>query len=176
MLAVTLLGIDFSGLSLGHALALAGGMLLLMALQWASKWIDSKGVEFVKGELEKLRTKANENSLLGQIAADDAVINILEASLPEVLHEAGDEVQQAVATGNLKNFPWQTLAQNLWAKAKPQVEGGVHNYIAQSSFRDATVIAQQVIKRFLAKKALAQTGIIADPPRTEAATTAEPVK
>lgn len=158
---------DFSQLTQGHVLASVLGILLLQALQWASKWLDGKGVDFVKAELEKLRTKMNENSILSQIQADDAVINILEACLPDVVHELGADVQQALADGKIDKADWVMIGTKVWEKAKPQIQGGANDYIKASSFSDGAAIAQIIAKRFFVKQSLAVKGVIVEPARAD---------
>jgi hypothetical protein len=149
------------GLGWAHIAACLGGGMFVMLLQWVAKWLDSKGSDFVIAELRKLQAKANENSVVGQIAADDAVEGILEKCIPDVIHTLDATVQQDLADGKIDKADWIGIGQKLWATAKPQVQGGVNDYLKNSSFKDAEVLAMAVAKRFFTKQKLAQAGVIA---------------
>lgn len=162
---------DFiKNLGWSHMAMVLGGIIVTKLAIWAAKWLDGSGAEFIQKEFEKLRAKINENTLLSQIAADDAIIRILEQCIPEVLHELSDEAQQAAAAGDWSKIDLKDLGNRLWLKAKPQIEGGVHDYIKESSFKDATAIALQIFQRFVAKNKLSKAGVIAEPARATPAT------
>ena len=142
------------------ASVLLGGMIVIF-LKWVAKWLDGHGVEFVKAELEKLRSKANENSLLGQILADAAVVEILEKTLPSVVHLLSDEIKVALTAGNLDNIPWEDIGKKVWAAAEPQITGGVNDYLKASSFnQDGATLAAAVAKRFFVAQKLVKDGVV----------------
>lgn len=142
------------------------GVVALAILRWVSGWLTGeKAAAFVKDELEKLRTKINENSVLSQLHCDDACIDILESVIPEVLSEVNDATQQALAAGNLSAVDWAALAKQAWAKAKPQITGGANDYLKNSSFGDGEVLAQMVIQRFFKTQVAQAKGLITDAPR-----------
>jgi hypothetical protein len=129
-----------------------GGMLLMRLCQWAGKWFDDKGAEFVKAELQKLGEKLNQNSILSQIQADDACIKIVENALTVVIPTLGKEVAALLSDGKITAEERKAILATIWAEAEPQIKGGANDYLKQSSFADAKVLVELVIKRFFAKK------------------------
>lgn len=115
---------------------------------------------YIKKELEKLRAEIHANSLVGQLKADDAIINILEATIPEVLHDAGTELQEAVLNGTLGSVDWTEFGKTLWAKVEPQIVGGANDYLKNSSFQDEEALVQMVIGRFFKGQAMAAKGLV----------------
>jgi len=150
-----------------HVAVGLGGGLLIMLLQWAAKWLDSKGSDFVIAELRKVQAKINENSLMGQIQADDAVEAILEKCIPSVIATLDATLQKDLADGKLDKADWIGIGMKVWAAAKPQIEGGAHDYLKASSFKDAEVLAMIVAKRFFTKQKLAKDGVIVEPARAD---------
>ncbi len=159
---------DFSHLLNWQNLAiLLGGVVGAKVLAWVAGWIEGHGATFVKAELDKVQTKLNENSILGQISADDAVIGILEDAIPEVLHEATTDVTTALADGKIDSVEWKDIGAKLWAKARSHIQGGANDYLLHSSFQDGTAIAAIVAKRFFIKQKLQKDGVITDAARAE---------
>jgi hypothetical protein len=160
-------------MDLGHLLTwqniaiLLGGVVGTKIVAYLAGWVDGHAEVFVKKELEQLRAKMNENSVLGQIGADDAVVDILEAAIPEVLHEATTDIAAALADGKIDAVEWKDIGAKLWAKAKDHIQGGKNDYLANSSFDDGAAIASIVAKRFFIKQKLQKDGVITDPARTE---------
>jgi len=146
-----------------------GGLVGAKVFAWFASWIDGKGAAFIKDELTKLQEKLNQNSVLSQIHADDAVIGILEDTIPDVLHEATDDIKAALADGKIDAVEWKDIGAKLWGKAKDHIQGGANDYLKNSSFEDGAAIAAIVAKRFFVKQKLQKDGVIADPPRAEVA-------
>jgi hypothetical protein len=152
---------DAGGDSLWKSGALAlGGMLLMKLFSWVSGWIDGKGKEWINEHFAQLQEKLNSNALLAQIQADDAVIGILEASIPEVLLELSDTAQNDLKNGKFDAVDWQGIGTRLWARVQPQVMGGVHDYLKASSFKDGAVVAAWVMQRFFKKQEAAKKGLV----------------
>lgn len=136
-------------------------LVVYPVLQWLKSWIDNKGAQVVVDELKKVQAKINENSLVGQIAADDALFAIVENAIPEVIHELSDTLKNDLKDGKLNAVDWKDFAARVWAKIEPQVKGGANDYLKQSSFADGKVLAELVIKRFFSKQKAAAAGVIA---------------
>jgi hypothetical protein len=75
-------------------------------VQWAADLFTSKGEEFVHAKLDALQAKLNENSLLGQIAADDAVTAILQDAIPTVIHELSETAKKDLEDGKFDKVDW----------------------------------------------------------------------
>ncbi len=150
-----------------HWHALAIGAVVTGSLAWLAKKLDTSGGAFVVKELEKLRVKANENSILSQLACDDALINILEDSIPLVLSELDDETQKALAAGSIEAVDWTAFGKNLYAIVKDNVEGGINNYLTNSSHADGQVLASLIAKRFFITQKMSAKGLIVDNARAE---------
>lgn len=140
------------------ALAL-GGMLLMKLFAWISSWIDGKGQVWVHERFTKLQETINTNSVMSQIQADDAVLKIVEAAIPEVLHEIADTAQKDLADGKFDAVDWSGLGARLWLKVKPQIEGGKNDYLKNSSFADGQAVATMIIQRWFKKKLAAKKGL-----------------
>ncbi len=149
-----------------HWVGLSVGALSVTALGWVMRFLDTKGAQYAHDELEKLRAKSNSNSVLGQIAADDAVISILEDSIPLVLNDLDTATQQAIAGGSITAVDWKQFGSNLWDVAKFHVEGGINDYLAHSSYDDGKTIAELIAKRFFVTQKMQQAGLVVDPPRS----------
>jgi hypothetical protein len=150
----------------GVALIL-GGVVGAKIIGFIADWLNGKGAEFVHEKLENLQTKLNENSILSQISADDAVIDILEQAIPDVLHEATDDVRAALADGKIDSVEWKDIGAKLWAKSKDHIQGGANDYLKSSSFADGAAIAAIVAQRFFKKQKAQKDGLIVEAPRAE---------
>ena len=148
---------------------LLGGVVGAKVIAYLASWVDGKGLELVRTELEKLRSKMNEQSILSQISADDAVIDILESTIPDVIHEAGIGVTDALADGKIDAVEWKSIGAKLWDKSKAHIQGGANDYLKNSSFQDGAAIAEVVAKRYFVKQKLQKDGVIVDAPRAEVA-------
>lgn len=146
---------------------LLSGAIGIQFFSFIAEWLNTKGSEFVHDELEKLREKLNSNSILGQIAADDAVIDILESAIPDVLHEATDDVRTALADGKIDSVEWKDIGNKLWSKTKDHIQGGTHDYLEASSFEDGVAIATKVAKQFFTTQKAQADGLIVAPARVE---------
>lgn len=148
--------------AIGHVLL---GVVLMQVMKWFAGWIDGKGVELVQDELKKLQTKLNENSVLGQIKADDALIEICEHALPVVINTLSEEVQKDLADGKFDSVSWQHIGAQIWQHAKEQVHGGVNDYLKSSSFEDGTKVAAMVAERFFHLQLAQKKGTVTAPPQ-----------
>ncbi len=143
------------------------GIVVVPCVQWGVKWLDGKGAEFVKTELEALRKKMNENSVLSQISADDAIIDILESTIPDVLAEVNTEVHDHILNGRITSIDWAQFGRNLWTKAKEHIVGGANDYLKNSSFQDGEKLAAMIAQRFFNTQKMAAKGLIVDMPRAD---------
>lgn len=141
------------------------GVVGVGIVKWLAGWINGKGVELVQAELKKLQEKLNENSVLSQIQADDALIEIAEHAIPEVLAEITDTLKNDLKDGKLDKVDWADLGKRLWAKIEPQVRGGVNDYLKTSSFQDGQTLAAMVLKRFFAHQKASAEGVITEAAR-----------
>jgi len=131
---------------------LLGGVVVQRLFAWVSDWLHGKGEAFIKKELEDMRVKLNATALGGQIKADDAVIDALEAAIPELLTKLNDGLKNALLDGTIKSEEIKLLAASLWDCAKQHIQGGAFNYLKESSFADGAVVAEMVLRRWLGKK------------------------
>jgi hypothetical protein len=134
------------------AAILMGGAILMRFATWLASWINGKGAEIVHEKLSAISAQMNQNSLLGQIKADDAIIAILERAIPTVLASIPTELAEALKDGKVTAAEFQSIAAHLWAEASPQIVGGANDYLKESSFSDGKVVAEMVFKRFFAKQ------------------------
>lgn len=141
------------------ALAL-GGMILMKFFSWISSWINGKGKDWVNERFQSLQEKMNANTLLAQIQADDAMVKILEATIPEIVLEISETAQGDLKDGRFDVVDWMGLGKRLWERVKPQVEGGAHDYLKASSFQDGVVLSGWVLQRFFKRQAAAQKGLV----------------
>ncbi len=148
-----------------HWGALMTGMLTAGLLKYVSNYLDTGAGTFVKEELQKLQSKINENSVMSQIAADDAVIDILEGCIPLALHELNEETQAALIDGKITASEWSLIGSKVWNHAKDQIVGGANDYLKNSSWKDGQVIAELVVKKFFTSQKMAAKGLIVDAPR-----------
>jgi len=128
------------------------GAILMRVCMWAADFLSGSGGKKMVELLGKLQEKSNENSVLAQISADDAVINIVKASIPDVLAVVGDNVKKDLKDGKFTKADWEGFGEKLWEAAKPHVISGKNDYLAASSFNDGKAIAALVAKRFFTKK------------------------
>jgi len=137
-----------------------GGMLLMKLFTWLSTWMDGKGKDWVTERFEKLQEKMNSNTLLAQIQADDAVIKILEASIPEIILEISETAQNDLKNGKFDAVDWVGIGKQLWERVKPHVEGGKNDYLKESSFKDGQVLAAWVLQKWFKKQEAAKKGLV----------------
>ena len=137
---------------------LAGGLLTRVGT-FIADWFSGKGAELVGEKLNAFGEKLNQNALLGQIQADDAVIKILEKAVPDVMAELAENLRTDLKDGKLDAQNWENIAQELWKKAEPQIKGGAMDYLKHSSFGDGKVIAAEVFKRMVNKKKAEAAGL-----------------
>ena len=142
------------------------------AVKWVAGWLEGKGANWVKAELDAVQKKMNENSILGQISADDAAINILKQVIPLAIHNASDDLQTRIASGKLTSGDIKQIATDVWTHAEDQIRGGVNDYLKNSSFQDGQVLAETVVKRFFANQSAVQQGLIVDAARVDASAAA----
>jgi hypothetical protein len=164
VLALTVAGFEINWQVV--ALFLAGGVGFKI-VKWASQWLDTKGVEFVTKELQQLQKKLNENSMLGQTQADDALIGIAEHALPEVMHELSSTLQKDLADGRIDTADWKDIGKRIWVKIEPQVRGGANDYLKNSSFQDGEALATMVAKRFFALQSAQKKGLVTEAGRED---------
>lgn len=126
----------------------------------ALSWLENGSIETLKGELEKLRMALHANPVTDQLAASDAIVNILEDYLPEVILELDDTIKVEISNGKISSLDWKSLGASLWAKARAEIETGVTNYMQTSGEKDGEVLAAIVAKKYLTKQAVIQKGII----------------
>lgn len=134
----------------------AGSMLFAKLVSWIASWLDTKGQELVKKELAELHTKINATGVGAQIQADDALFNALEAAIPDVFATLSKDLQAALLDAKLSKEEVFKFAGDLWAAAKPHIEGGAHDYLKNSSFSDGRQVAEMILRRWIAKRQLAK--------------------
>ena len=136
------------------------GMLVMKALSWISSWFDSKGQGWIDERLTKIQDKANENSILSQVKADDAIFDIMRQSIPEVVNELTDTVKADLKDGKLDKVNWEDIGARLWSRVKPHVVGGKNDYLANSSFSDGKVAATWVASKIFNKEKAKKDGLV----------------
>jgi len=141
------------------ALVALGG-LGYKALSWISSWLKDSGKEWIAERFEKLQDLINKNSIMAQIQADEAVMKILEAAIPEVLAEIADTAKKDLQDGKFGKEDWDGLGTRLWEISKPHIYGGKNDYLKESSFEDGRVLAAMVMKKFFNKKKAKKEGLI----------------
>lgn len=138
-----------------------GGIALVgFAAVHIAKWLDTKGVDFVMEELEALRAELHSNDITSQLDASDAVVNILESYIPEVIHEFDDTIKIEVQNGCISSLDWVKLGKDLWAKGKTEVCDGAVNYWKVSGHKDEEALSAIVAKKYFHKQAALQKGLI----------------
>ena len=135
-------------------IAFLTGGVLLKAVQWVAGWLDGKGKEWIADKFGKLEERLDQNSVLSQIQADNAVLDIIKNSLPEVILELGETVQKDLQDGKFDKVDWEGIGGRLWERTKPHIVGGKNDYLKNSSFEDGKAVAAMIAEKFFkAKKA-----------------------
>jgi hypothetical protein len=130
------------------------GGVLLKAIQWVAGWMDGKGKEWIADRFSKLEEKLDQNSVLAQIQADNAVLDIIKNSIPEVFLELTETLQKDIKDGKFDKVDWEGIGGRLWERTKPHIVGGKNDYLKNSSFEDGKAVAAMVVEKFFkAKKA-----------------------
>lgn len=137
-----------------------GGMLAMKLFSWIAGWVDGKGQKWIDERLGKLQDKVNENSVLSQIQADDALFGIIRDAIPEVLAESSDTLRQAFKDGNYDKIDWKDFGSRLWERTKEQIVGGKNDYLKNSSFEDGKVLGAWVAKKVFARKKAKEDGLV----------------
>jgi hypothetical protein len=153
--------IDWTSLITG---VLAGGVLIKLAA-FIATWMNDKGVQIVEAKLNDFGTKLNQNQLMGQIQADDAVVKILKDTLPIVVSKLTADVQADLVAGKMDGAAFKALISDVWAAAKPQITGGAMDYLQHSSFSDGLIVTENVVQHFVGTQKLNTAGVVADPAR-----------
>jgi hypothetical protein len=128
------------------------GGVLLKALQWVAGWMEGKGKEWVAERFSKLEERLDQNSVLAQIQADNAVLDIIKNCIPEALLELTETAQKDLQDGKFDKVDWDGIGARVWERAKPHIVGGKHDYLKTSSFNDGKVVAAMVVSRFFKAK------------------------
>lgn len=149
--------LTFLSLYWPHIFFVAAG---IPAISYGITWLDARGAEFVRAECEKLRAQLRANPVAAQLAASDALVNILESFLPECIHEMDETIKTEISLGKISSLDWKNLGDSLWAKARAEVETGVVNYMQVSGEKDGAVLAALVAKKFFMKQSALQKGLI----------------
>jgi len=130
------------------------GGVLLKAIQWVAGWMDGKGKEWIADRFSKFEEKLDQNSVLSQIQADNAVLDIIKNSIPEVFLELTETLQKDIKDGKFDKVNWEGIGGRLWERTKPHIVGGKNDYLKNSSFDDGKAVAAMVVEKFFkAKKA-----------------------
>lgn len=119
-----------------------------------------KGVECVHTRLEHLRSEINANEIGAQIQADDAIVDLLEGYIPELIHGLDTTIQTEISQGKFSSLDWKVLGANLWAKGRAEIETAAANYMKTSGEKDGEVLAALVAKKFFLKQSALQKGLI----------------
>lgn len=146
---------------------LLSGIVLTKIVGWLADWMEGKGQQWVHDRLEALQAKLNENSLLGQIQADDACTKIVENSIPLLFDELSETLKNDLKDGKLDKVEWQYIGGRLWEKVKPQIEGGKNDYLKNSSFADGKALAAWVAERWFKKQKAVKAGVVVELPPTK---------
>lgn len=119
---------------------------------WVADFLGGRAKEYIGDKIAALQEKLNENSLLGQIEADDAITRILEDAIPTVFDTLSENVKKDLADGKFDKIEWSGIGAKLWDEVKDQIVGGKNDYLANSSFDDGKAIATWVIQNWFKKK------------------------
>jgi hypothetical protein len=136
------------------------GVVGAQVIGWVASWLNGKGKTWFSDEFTKLQAKLNEVSVLSQVKADDAVLKILADAIPDVLVELTDTAKRDLRDGKFDKIEWDGIGKRLWEKAKPHIEGGKNDYLANSSFADGQAVARMVIEKFFNKQQAATEGLV----------------
>ena len=136
------------------AAAFLGGVVATKLAGWVSGFIEGKAKEWIVERLSNLEERIDQTGIGSQIQADNAVINILKECLPEMMQHVTAEVIRDLKDGKLDEIKLKSLAQELAEIAKGHIEGGKHDYLKNSSYKDLQTVAEWVIKNWFGKKKL----------------------
>jgi hypothetical protein len=128
------------------------GVVGMKVVSYLADLLNGKGAEYVSAKLEALQEKLNENSLLGQIQADDAITRILEDAIPTIFDTLTETAKQDLADGKFDKADWSGIGAKLWDEVKDHIVGGKNDYLENSSFNDGKAIAMWVIQNWFKKK------------------------
>lgn len=132
-----------------------GGAFGVMLLSRVGEWLLGllgKASPWVVSQIKNLEAKVDQTGVGAQLQADNAVFDALEKAIPELIAVLPGEVSKRLEDGKITTEEWKTLAAGLWEAAKPQLEGGLHDYLKKSSFDDGKAVALMVLRRFTGKK------------------------
>lgn len=133
---------------------------IVPAISYGITRLDARGAEFVKAECEKLRAQLHTNPVTAQLAASDALVDLMESYIPEVISELDAIIKTEISTGKISSLDWKNLGISLWSKARAEAETGIVNYMQVSGEKDGAVLAAIVAKKFFMKQSALQTGLI----------------
>ncbi len=140
-----------------HLLVIAGSVIVgSKVVTWFDNWTE----DYLHGKLEAFRADLHANEITSQLAASDALCNILESFLPEVLHGLEDTAKTEISQGKISSLDWTDLGKQLWAKARAEAEAGITNYMHESGEKDGEVLAAIFTKKYLMKQAALQKGLL----------------
>lgn len=149
--ATTAINAEPSGILYMIVAFLMGGVLL-KAVQWVAGWFDGKGKEWIAERFAKLEERLDQNSVLSQIQADNAVLEIIKNCIPEVILELGENIKNDLKDGKFDKVDWDGIGARLWERAKPHIVGGKNDYLKNSSFSDGKAVAALVVSKFFKAK------------------------
>lgn len=149
---VTTTGVTDSSSILQLVVSFLMGGALLKAVQWVAGWMDGKGKEWIAERFAKLEERLDQNSVLAQIQADNAVLDIIKDCIPEVMLELNETIQKDLQDGKFDRMDWDGIGARVWERAKPHIVGGKHDYLKNSSFNDGKVVAAMVVAKFFKAK------------------------
>jgi len=135
------------------------GVIAAKIAGWLAAWSEGKGKAWVDEKITMLQGKINENSVLSQIAADDAVMKIMREALPEVITEIGATAQKDLKDGKFDKVDWDGIGKRLWEKTKPIIVAGKNDYLEQSSFEDGKAVARMIAQKFFKTKDAEEKGL-----------------
>lgn len=128
------------------------GAFLAKVVSWAASWFDGKGAQFVQARLAKFEEKVDATSVGAQIQADNALFDIAQKAIPEVMTVLSQNVKKDLEDGKFDKVEWQDIGSKLWAATKEHVQGGAHDYIKNSSFQDGQVAMAWIAKKLFHQK------------------------
>lgn len=128
------------------------GAALLRGVQWLADFMTQGGQKKLLDLLTEALKKSNDTSVGSQIKADDALVKIIEDTIPVVVDTLSANLKQDLADGKLDADQWQRIHALTWAKVKPIVAGGANDYLEKSSWDDGQVVAKYVWDKWIAKR------------------------
>lgn len=134
------------------------GALLAKVVSWVASWFDGKGAQFVQARLAKFEEKVDATSVGAQIQADNALFDIAQKAIPEVMSTLSETVKKDLADGKFDKVEWQDIGSKLWDATKDQIQGGVNDYVKHSSFEDGKVAMAWIAKKLFHQKAEKDNG------------------